>query len=226
MYFSIFLLNERNTILLAKQQQLDSKIKEVKSGIKFGAILPTSEKVLQAEKLKIKQQLTEIKFDRKRALESLSSLITSTINKNVTLVKPVIEWEINTENKHPDLQLFDLQSKQIEISKKSISKNNLLKVNAFAQAGYGNPGLNMLDNSFQTFYLLGVKAHWNVFDWNKSKKEEDALLISEAIITTEKETFLLDIDLQLLEMENEVNKIQEVIGTDVEIIVVREYVIK
>jgi hypothetical protein len=84
----------------------------------------------------------------------------------------------------------------------------------------------MLDNSFQTFYLLGVKAHWNVFDWNKSKKEEDALLISEAIITTEKETFLLDIDLQLLEMENEVNKIQEVIGTDVEIIVVREYVIK
>jgi hypothetical protein len=38
----------------------------VKSGIKFGAILPASEKVLEAEKLKIRQQLTEIKFDRKR----------------------------------------------------------------------------------------------------------------------------------------------------------------
>jgi hypothetical protein len=36
----------------------------VKSGIKFGAILP-AEKVLEAEKLKIRQQLTEIKFDRK-----------------------------------------------------------------------------------------------------------------------------------------------------------------
>jgi hypothetical protein len=34
---------------MTKQEQLESKIKEVKSGIKFGAILPASEKVLEAE---------------------------------------------------------------------------------------------------------------------------------------------------------------------------------
>jgi hypothetical protein len=63
LYFSTFLLQERHAILMTKQEQLESKIKEVKSGIKFGAIL--REKVLEAEKLKIRQQLTEIKFDRK-----------------------------------------------------------------------------------------------------------------------------------------------------------------
>jgi outer membrane protein TolC len=159
LYFSTFLLQERHAILMTKQEQLESKIKEVKSGIKFGAILPASEKMLEAEKLKIRQQLTEIKFDRKRALESLSSLTVSTIDENVALTKPVIEWEINTVNKRPELQLFDLQSEQIEISKNTISKSNLPKVNAFSQAGYGNPGLNMLDNSFQTFYMLGAKVH-------------------------------------------------------------------
>jgi hypothetical protein len=51
------------------------------------------------------------------------------------LCKPVIEWEINTVNKRPELQLFDLQSEQIEISKTQFQK---IKVNAFAQAGYGN----------------------------------------------------------------------------------------
>lgn len=226
LYFSTFLLQERSTILVSKQEQLDSKIKEIASGIKFGAILPASEKVLEAEKLKIKQQLTEIKFDKKKALESLSSLTMSTINKDVTLVKPVIDWEISTVNNRPELQLFDLQKDQIEISKNTISKNNLPKVNAFGQAGYGNPGLNMLDNSFQTFYMLGLKANWNVFDWNKSKKEKDALVISEAIVTTEKETFLLNTDLQLQEMENEVNKLQEIIVTDTDIISLREYVVK
>jgi hypothetical protein len=45
----------------------------------------------------------------------------STINENVALTKPVIEWEINTVNKRPELQLFDLQSEQIEI-KNTISK--------------------------------------------------------------------------------------------------------
>ena len=226
LYFSTFLLQERQTILISKQEQLDAKIKEVKSGIKFGAILPASEKVLEAEKLKIRQQLTEIKFDKKRALESLSSLTSSTINNEVTLIKPVIDWKISTENNRPELQLFDLQNEQIEISKNTISKNNLPRVNAFGQAGYGNPGLNMLDNSFQTFYMVGVKANWNVFDWNKSKKEKDALVISEAIVTTEKETFLLNTDLQLQEMENEVNKLQEVIVTDTDIISLREYVVK
>jgi outer membrane protein TolC len=226
LYFSTFLLQERNTILISKQEQLDAKIKEVKSGIKFGAILPASEKVLEAEKLKIKQQLTEIKFDKKKALESLSSLTMSTINKDVTLVKPVIDWEISTVNNRPELQLFDLQNEQIEISKNTISKNNLPKVNAFGQAGYGNPGLNMLDNSFQTFYMLGLKANWNVFDWNKSKKEKDALVISEDIVTTEKETFLLNNNLQLQEMENEVNKLKEVLSTDTDIISLREYVVK
>ncbi|MEZ7504474.1 TolC family protein [Flavobacterium sp. Arc2] len=226
LYFSTFLLQERSTILVSKQEQLDSKIKEIASGIKFGAILPASEKVLEAEKLKIKQQLTEIKFDKKKALESLSSLTMSTINEDVTLVKSVINWEISTVNNRPELQLFDLQNEQIEISKNTISKNNLPRVNAFGQAGYGNPGLNMLDNSFQTFYMLGLKANWNVFDWNKSKKEKDALVISEAIVTTEKEIFLLNNNLQLQEMENEVNKLKEVISTDTDIISLREYVVK
>jgi outer membrane protein TolC len=226
LYFSTFLLQERDAILVSKQEQLNSKIKEIKSAIKFGAILPASEKVLEAENLKIKQQLIEIKFDRKRTLESLSLLTASPINENVTLLKPVIDGEINTVNKRPELQLFDLQKEQIELSRNTVSKNNLPRVNAFGQAGYGNPGLNMLDNSFQTFYMLGLKANWNVFDWNKSKKEKDALVISEAIVTTDKDVFLLNKNLQLQEMQNEVYKLQEVLSTDVAIISLREYVVK
>jgi hypothetical protein len=64
LYFSTFLLQERHAILMTKQEQLESKIKEVKSGIKFGAIIPRLRKC-STEKLKIRQQLTEIKFDRK-----------------------------------------------------------------------------------------------------------------------------------------------------------------
>lgn len=226
LYFSILLFQERSGILISKQEQLGSKIKEVKTGVKFGAILPASEKVLEAENLKIKQQLIEIQFDKKRLLENLSSLTFSPIDENVTLVKPIILTDFSKENTRPELKLFDLQNEQIEVSKEAISKNNLPKVNAFGQAGYGNPGLNMLDNSFQTFYMVGLKANWNVFDWNKSKTEKQALSISAAITTTEKETFLLNNNLQLQEMENEINKSEEVIKTDTEIINLREYVVK
>jgi hypothetical protein len=46
----------------------------------------------------------------------------STINENVALTKPVIEWEINTVNKRPELQLFDLQSEQIKSQKHNFKK--------------------------------------------------------------------------------------------------------
>lgn len=226
LYFSILLSQEKMEILKAKQQQLVSKVNEVKTAVKYGAILAASEKILEAESLKIKQQLTEINYDKKRFIANLASLTFSTIPDNVILIKPIFEKNFTTINGRPELQLFDLQNQQIEHSKTIITKNKVPKINAFGQAGYGNPGLNMLDNSFQTFYMLGVKANWNVFDWNKSKKEKEALTISEAIIVTEKETFLVNTNLQLQEMENEINKLDEITSTDSEIIALRQYVVK
>ncbi|WP_348811529.1 TolC family protein [Flavobacterium maritimum] len=226
LYFSILLLQERKAILISKQEQLLLKIKEVNTGIKFGAILPASEKVLEAENLKIKQLLTEIQFDKKRMLENLSSLIYTSLDENTSLQKPNIAADLTKDNNRPELKLFDLQNEQIEVSKEVISKNNLPKVNAFGLAGYGNPGLNMVYNSFEPIFMVGLRANWNVFDWNKSKTEKQALSISKDIVTSEKETFLLNNNLQLQEMENEIKKTEEIITTDSEIINIREYVVK
>jgi hypothetical protein len=73
--------------------------------------------------------------------------------------------------------------------KTQFQKSNLPKVNAFAQAGYGNPGLNMLDNSFQTF-TCSVQRRTGMCLIGINLKEKEALLISEAIVTTEKRNFL------------------------------------
>jgi outer membrane protein TolC len=226
LFFSILLLQERKDLLITKQKQLDSKIKEVKSGIEFGAILPTSEKVLEAENLKIKQQLSEIQYDKKRLFENLSSLTYSNIPETTTIEKPIIATETNAKVNRPELKYFELQDQQIEASKSIITKNNLPKVNAFGIAGYGNPGLNMIDNSFQPIFMVGLKANWNVFDWNKSKTEKEALSISADIIATEKETFLLNNNIQLQEINAEIQKSEANIATDTDIIALREYVEK
>ena len=226
LFFSILLLQERKSILISKQEQLVSKIKEVNAGIKFGAILPASEKVLEAENLKIKQQLSEIQFDKKRLFENLSSLTFTTVPETTTLEKPLIITDQISQNNRPELKYFELQNQQIEASKTVVSKNNLPKINAFGIAGYGNPGLNMVDNSYQPILMVGLRANWNVFDWNKSKAEKEALTVSADIVATEKETFLLNNSLQLQEMNNEIKKSEEIIKTDTEIIDLREYVEK
>jgi outer membrane protein TolC len=226
LFFSILLLQERKNLLIAKQRQLESKIKEVKTGIEFGAILPASEKVLEAENLKIKQQLSEIQYDKKKLFENLSSITYTSIPETTELDKPIITTQTDTAINRPEIHYFELQEQQIDASKSILSKNNSPKINAFGTAGYGNPGLNMIENSFEPIFMIGLKANWNVFDWNKSKSEKEALAVSADIVATEKETFLLNNKIQLQEINAEIQKAEANIATDTDIIALREYVEK
>ena len=224
-YFSILLLQEKTALLSAKKELLGSKVKEVQSAVKFGAILPASEQILEAEIIKINQQLTEIKFEKIKLLNNLSELTFAKIDSETILVQPETK-AFNTNVSRPEIAFYDLQNQQIEFSKGLISKSNLPKINAFGQAGYGNPGLNMLDNSFQTFYVVGLKANWNVFDWGKNKTDKKALDISKEIVTSDKETFELNNKMQLEEQDYEIKKMEQLLLSDGEIIQIREKIIK
>ena len=224
-YFSILLLQEKTALLSAKKELLGSKVKEVQSAVKFGAILPASEQILEAEIIKINQQLTEIKFEKIKLLNNLSELTFTKIDSETILVQPETK-AFNTNVSRPEIAFYDLQNQQIEFSKGLISKSNLPKINAFGQAGYGNPGLNMLDNSFQTFYVVGLKANWNVFDWGKNKTDKKALDISKEIVTSDKETFELNNKMQLEEQDYEIKKMEQLLLSDGEIIQIREKIIK
>ena len=107
LYFSILVLQERESILVSKQNQLFSKSKEVKSGVKFGAILPASEKVLEAENLKIKHQLVEINSDRTKLFQNLASLTNSEMNSKAKLEKPTLILDFDQKSNRPELKLYD-----------------------------------------------------------------------------------------------------------------------
>ena len=223
-YMMILLWQDQRELLFAKQNTIYSKIKEVKSGVKNGAILPASEQVLEAELLKLEQALTENSFQRIKEIQNLSSLTTTTIAENDVLERPITAFKAN--GTRPEIKFFDLQQDQIEASKNIIAKSNSPKLNAFGQAGYGNPGLNMLNNSFEDFYIVGLKLNWNVLDWNKSKTDKQALDIAKEVVATEKETFETNNQMQLNELQSEISKIEIIIKTDSQIIHLREKVVQ
>lgn len=226
LYFSILLNQEVFNLLNAKKAQLQSKLKEVQSGIKYGAILPASDQVLEAELLKIDQQFTELNSSKSTLLESLSLIIGQSIETSSTFEQPLITTSVNTEINRPELHLFDYKKEDISNSETLITKQNAPKLNGFATGGYGNPGLNMLDNSFQPFYTVGLKLNWNVFDWNSNKKQREALAVNKDIIDTNVEVFKLNTNIELNQQEKEINKIEDFIKTDNAIIKLRKNVLE
>lgn len=226
LYFSILLSQETHLLLKAKQEQLQAKLSEVTSGIKYGVILPSSDKVLEAELLKINQQLTEVESNKLSLIETLADIIGQPLNASVHFQNTLVETASTTELNRPELELFQLKKDEIESNEDLITKQNAPKLLGFATGGYGNPGLNMLDNSFQAFYTVGVKLNWNVFDWNSNKKLRESLSINKDIIDTETETFKLNTNTELNQQQKEIEKIEAFIASDLEIIDLRKEVLK
>ena len=87
-----------------------------------------------------------------RNFENRILMVFQDLDSNTILAKPAIFIAPEIESQRPELELFNLQETQLETSKEVISKSNYPKLFGFAQAGYGNPGLNMLDNSFPELF--------------------------------------------------------------------------
>ncbi|TDU40473.1 outer membrane protein TolC [Gelidibacter sediminis] len=226
LYFSILLAQETDLLLQSKQTLLEVKLSEVISGIKYGVLLPASDKVLKVELIKIKKQLKDIESNKVTLIETLSSIIGHHLDPSTTFQNTLIETITTTELTRPELELFQLKKDEIESNEAVIAKQNSPKLLGFATGGYGNPGLNMLDNSFQPFYSLSVKLNWNVFDWNSNKKLREALSINKDIIDTETETFKLNTNTELNQQLNEIKRIEAFIASDLEIINLRKEVLK
>ena len=226
LYFSILLTQETNLLLKNKQAQLQAKLNEVKSGITYGTLLPASDKVLEAELLKLNQQFLETENSKVYLIQTLSSIIGQPINTEITFQNPLVETALKTHLNRPELELFKLKKEEITSSEALIAKQNSPKLLGFATGGYGNPGLNMLDNAFQTFYTVGVKLNWNVFDWNSSKKQRESLAINKDLVDTETETFKLNTNIELNQQQKEIDKMEAFIISDLEIINLRKEVLK
>ena len=225
LYFSIILFQKREALLTEKQNQLQTQLKEVRSGIANGVMLPSSDKVLEAELLKISQQFSEIKNNKIAFAENLSSLISKPLSIETFFEIPLTESVITTALNRPELELFQLKKEEINRNETLISKQKLPKLMGFATGGYGNPGLNMLDNSFQTFYTVGVKLNWTIFDWNSNKKQRESLVITKDLIETEAETFKLNTAIERNNQEKEILNISELIKIDSDIIALRKTVL-
>lgn len=225
-YFGILQLREQITLLASKEKALDEKIKELQSQVKYGTALPASENVLRAEILKINQQQDEVESQIQIAQKGLSAYIARPVNDSTVMEIPAQDISLLEQGSRPETELFNLKEEELDQHQSLLSKSLYPNIYGFAQGGYGKPGYNMLDNSFEDFYMVGVKLNWNVFDWGKVKEQKKSLKISKDLIEAERQTFNFNNNIELEEAQMRINKFQKVLMKDRDIIALRENILK
>ena len=104
---------------------------------------------------------------------------------------------------------------------KLIGVKNRPKFLAFAQGGYGKPGLNQLKNEFDTYYIGGLKLSWSLGGLYTSNREKKINTINRSILDSQKELFLLNTNSTLKQYQLEIEKLNELLKSDEEIIQLR-----
>lgn len=227
LYFNVLALQENNKILMLKRQSLDERIKIVESAVKNGMSLPNELDNLKAENLLTDQQQMELLMNKQTTLSLLSILIGSEISDNTILAKPLVEnmEENNTLNRAEE-NLFNAQIIKLEQQSKTLRNSRMPMLYAFGQAGYGRPGLNMLDDGFSDWYMGGVGLSWNLWDGNKTKRDRAVLKTQKRSIDIARENFERGINMSLTQEKNNERKLENLLMIDAELVKLKENIAK
>ena len=222
-FFTALLMEENIRLMNLAKEDLDNNIKKVSAQAVNGIATNSNVDVLKAELLKTSQKIIEFNATRKAAMQMLEILTGTAIAENTSFVKPASAANAGDEAAdRPELKLFDFQKQQVQLQSKLISARSNPKLSFFANGGYGKPGLNMLKNEFQWFYLGGVKLSIPITSQFTKQREQRVIKIQEQIVDRQKENFLNNNRQLLVQQKSEVEKYRELVSMDTEIVSLRK----
>lgn len=220
LFLGVLFLDEQIKQVGLIRQDIQTGMKKVDAQVQNGVAFRSNLHVLQAESLKTDQRLIELKASRKGLIETLSLFMNQPLDESTVLQRPAVT-SLQTENIRPELKLFNDQSKMLDHRYKIIRSANLPKTSLFAQGGYGKPGLNMLKNEFDLYYIGGVRLTWSLSGLYTRKREKQLVEVNKRIVDVQKETFLFNTNTQLRQQQSEIDKLQQLVKSDNDIIELR-----
>ncbi|MFY8021376.1 MAG: TolC family protein [Bacteroidia bacterium] len=220
-YFSILILNESEKQLNITKTDLESNLKKIQVLKDNGLAFKSNIDQLKAELLKLKQRSTELSATKSAYIQMLSLFMGIELKPETQFIvpeKPISKDLIN----RPELRIFEKQNDVLLTQNKFSLVKSLPKASLFAQGGYGKPGLNMLKNDFEWFYIGGIRVNWvfsNLYTFGKERKIN---AINRDLIQIQNENFVLQTQINLKQQAAEINKLKELLETDEELLQLRK----
>lgn len=222
LYFGCLLQEEliRQNALLQKELQIN--IDRITAMMENGVANQSDRESMEVELLNARQKEIELKASRVAFGRMLSALIGKPYDKDRVLVVPSVPGNpLSAEIDRPELRALDAKSHLLDVQNKQITSGLMPRIGAFVQGGYGRPGLNMLEDSFSPFYMAGVRLSWNMGKLYTLKNDRRKVSTSIQQIEVQRETFLFNTSLQLMQQNTEIQKVADLMKADDKIIRLR-----
>lgn len=221
LYFGILLLQEQAAQVKLVKQDLSAAMKKTEAAVANGAALRSGTDVLRAELLEVDQRLIEMESARHSYRDVLALFINQQIDDATDFAKPSFTLKSGSIER-PELKLFAARKRGAEASYAILAARRRPHVELFIQGGYGRPGLNMLENSFNFYGLGGLRFSWLLSGYYTSGNEKELLRLRHESIDVQKDAFVFNTDLKSRQHEREIAKFRQLMDVDDQIISLRK----
>jgi len=228
-YFGVLLLQARLSTLAALHDDIRARLEIVDAQVTNGVLLQSNADVLRVELIAVEQQQIESEKQRLASLGVLGGLIGRDLDPSTHLEVPTrtsSEAAMDAARR-PEYGLFARARSTLAGRIGQTARSNYPNVAAFGDASYGRiPGLNMFENDLTPYYAFGLRLSWKLWDWKSNQRRQQTLRLQQEIVDVREATFAKNIDLALRRQVRDVERLEELIGRDDEIIALRMRIVE
>lgn len=217
-FFGALLQESVTATLLTARQSLETRMDEAAAGVREGVVAAGALDVLRVEIIRLDQQLIEARANRATALATLGTLTGLSIADDISL-----HPDTPAGSGRPEYEVFEAQRTLLAARAVLAGRQRRPTVAAVADVAYGRPpGQNFFEDSFDTFYNVGLSVRWQPFDWGRSRREVQEIEARTALIDAHENALERAIAVAADRLRGDIQRIEALIAQDEAIVTLRE----
>ncbi len=217
-YATIMVVKTNQEILAGHTQVLEKKYNQLKGAVEGGVATRSKLQVLGAERLSLKQRIIELSFNESALINTLNNYtgLTLTTTSVLAMPTPILTNSLNINR--PELALIDTKLQGLKAKYDLAGNARLPYVGLFGTVGMGNPGYNIFDPTVRPMAMGGIIIKWNVWDWNKTNNTKAQIVVGQSLLQQQRSRAELAFEREIIKQQSEIDKYNQLITTDDEII--------
>jgi outer membrane protein TolC len=214
----------------ALMADLEARLELVRAQAREGAALAGDTAAVRAELLRAGQSRSEAEAGRRAALGVLAELTGRPVAEAEVLAIPDFASEVAAIRQsgddavaavHPQYAVFAAQRAALASESEVVEAEAGPRVAAFGEWAYGRPGLEQFTDRFHSYWMAGVRVHWQPWNWHTTARQREILEVQREVIDTEEAAFSAGLRRQVLDEEATIDRLTEALATDERIIELR-----
>ncbi len=219
LFFGILVIDAQMEQLDILVSNLTRSLNSAKLTSENGLAYQSDVDEVKAELLNVKQRKIEFLYTRKGFVDMLSFMTGTALNETTKMDQPVVvENYLSLTNRRPELDLYASQLRLTDVSGSFDKVAVMPKFGVMAAGILIEPGIAFGTATMNSLAVAGLSLSWNTSGLYRLSKNNKLNKIRQDKITNQQETFLFNNALQLKQGSNEIEKQQEIIKNDDEIV--------